>query len=59
MGILVGDFDENDLKNGVDKKALQKKKEETGLKYANSKIIKKGGKTYLRLWVCSVDEFEI
>lgn len=56
--VLVGDFSEDDLKNKVDKKAVEKKKEETGLKYTNTKIINKKGQRYLRVWVCSVDEVE-
>lgn len=56
--VLVGDFSEDDLKNKVDKKAVEKKKEETGLKYTNTKIIHKKGQRYLRVWVCSVDEVE-
>ena len=54
--VLVGDFSEDDLKNKVDKKAVEKKKEETGLRYTNTKIINKKGQRYLRVWVCSVDE---
>lgn len=56
--VLVGDFSEDDLKNKVDKKAVKKKQEETGLKYTNTKIINKKGQRYLRVWVCSVDEVE-
>lgn len=57
--VLVGDFSEDDLKNKVDKKAVEKKKEETGLEYTNTKIINKKGQRYLRVWVCNLDEVEL
>lgn len=57
--VLVGDFSEDDLKNKADKKAVEKKKEETGLKYTNTKIINKKGQRYLRVWVCNLDEVEL
>ena len=45
--ILVGRFDEKQLRNGEDKKAIEKKMKETGLKYIDSRIIKKNGKTHI------------
>ena len=45
--ILVGRFDENQLRNGEDKKAIEKKMKETGLKYIDSRIIKKNGKPHI------------
>lgn len=55
LGVFVGKFSENDLRNGIDKKAVEKKKKETGLKYTNTKIIKNG----LAIWVCNADDFRI
>lgn len=57
--ILVGDFDENDCKNGIDKIQVEQKKKETGLQYTNTKIIKKNGKLYLRIWVCDFKTFKL
>ena len=45
--ILVGRFDEKQLRNGEDKKAIEKKMKETGLKYIDSRIIKKNGKPHI------------
>jgi hypothetical protein len=45
--VLVGKFDEKQLRNGEDKKAIDKKMKETGLKYIDSKIIKKNGKPHM------------
>lgn len=56
---LVGDFNENDIKQGNDKKAVEKAKRETGLSYTETKLIKKKGKTFLRIWVCTAEEFTI
>lgn len=57
--VFVGDFDENDCKNGIDKIQVEQKQKETGLKYTNTKVIKKGGKTYLRIWVCDSNTFKL
>jgi hypothetical protein len=45
--VLVGRFDEKQLRNGEDKKAIEKKMKETGLKYIDSRIIKKNGKPHI------------
>lgn len=57
--IFVGKYDEHDLATGKDKIDVAKAKEETGLKYVESKIVKKRGKTYLKIWVCTAEEFTI
>lgn len=57
--ILVGLFDEKDLTDGTYKKAVEKAKAETGLQYTETKIVKRKGKTYLKIWVCTVEEFTI
>ena len=44
---FVGKFTESQLKKGEDKIAIEKAQKETGLKYIESKIIKKNGKPYL------------
>lgn len=58
MKILVGDFNERQLTAGEDKLAVKKAQEETGLEYVSTKIIKIKGKTHLRIWVESLDEFK-
>lgn len=60
MEVLVGDFTENDIKNKRDKIAVELKMKETGLKYKNSKIIKRNGNPVaLRIQVCDIDTFKI
>ena len=57
--VFVGKYNEHDLEVGKDKVDVAKAKEETGLKYVQTKIIKEKGKTYLKLWVCTAEEFTI
>ena len=57
--IFVGKYDEHDLETGKDKVDVARAKEETGLRYVESKIVKEKGKTYLKLWVCTAEEFTI
>lgn len=57
--ILVGNFSEEDLKNGKDKKKVEEMKKKTGLNYTNTKIITKNGKKYLSIWLCNVEDFEL
>lgn len=54
-GVFVGTFSEQDLEDGKDKKAVELKKKETGLKYTNTRLTKDG----LKIWVCNVDDFEL
>ena len=59
-GILVGTFDESDLKNGRDKEAVEKKKKETGLSYTNTEFVRKNDDTVsIRIYVCTVDDIKI
>lgn len=57
--VFVGKYNEQELEAGVDKIDIAKAKEETGLKYVQSKIVKEKGTTYLKLWVCAAEEFKI
>ena len=50
--VLVGTFNEDELRAEKDKEAVKRKKEETGLRYTHTKITKKG----LKIWVCDIDE---
>lgn len=60
LGVFVGRFNEADLTQGSDKKAVQKAKEETGYKFTNTRIIKKGSKPIaLDIWVCTAEDFKI
>ena len=57
-GILVGDFSEEDIDNKRDQEEVGRKAAETGLKYTNRQILKKGGKMFMRIWVCSFADCE-
>jgi hypothetical protein len=55
--IKVGTFDETQLKKGEDKIATQKAIAETGLKYTETKIIKKGGKMFLEVYLMPDEQY--
>jgi len=55
--IKVGTFNEEQLINKEDKKAVEKAKEESGLKYVETKIIKKGGKMYMEVYLIPNEEY--
>ncbi len=57
--IFVGKYDEHDLEIGKDKEDVEKAKRDTGLKYTETKIVKEKGKRYLKIWVCTAEEFTI
>ncbi len=59
-GYYVGCFDENDITNKLDKKAVEKAKEETGLKYTNQEIVYKNKKPVgIKLYVCDLQIMRI
>jgi hypothetical protein len=55
--IKVGVFNEEQLKNKEDKKAVEKAQQETGLTYTTTKIIKKGGKMFLEVYLIPTEEY--
>lgn len=56
--ILVGQFNEKQLRNGEDKACVEKMKKETGLKYTKSQIVKKGKKPVgLKIWLLTNEEY--
>ena len=56
----VGEFNENDIVNGLDKIAVEKARKETGLNYVNSAFVKKDGKIVaIRIWVCDLESFKL
>ena len=59
-GYYVGCFDKNDSANKLDKKAVEKVKEETGLKYTNQEIVYKNKKPAgIKLYVCDLQTMRI
>ena len=60
LGILVGKFDEEDLKKGIDRIELKKYQEEyPQYKYTNTKIIKEHGIRKLALFICNVNDMKL
>ena len=59
-GILIGKFDEKDLKSGKDKEVLKEyQKEFSQYKYTNTKIIKENNIRKLAVYICSLEDFKI
>lgn len=59
-GVYVGQFSEQDILLGIDKVAVEKVKQETGLKYTNTKFVKRNGKIVgMKIWVCDAQSFKI
>lgn len=60
MKILVGTFNENDLRAGKDKIEVEKAKEKHNLKYTETEYVKKKGEIVgLKVYVCDLDTFSI
>lgn len=58
MEVFVGQFSEEELKNGVDKLKVAEAAEKYQLKYTRTKLVKKKGKIVgIKIWVS--DDFEI
>jgi hypothetical protein len=55
--VKVGVFNEEQLRSGEDKKAIQKAQEETGLTYIDNKIIKKDGKMFMEVYLIPTEEY--
>ena len=55
--VLVGKFDEQQLRNKEDKKAVEKAQKETGLKYVDTKFVKKGGKMMMEVYLIPNEEY--
>ena len=57
--IYVGKFTEEEVRKGLDKKAVEEKKVETGLKYIKTQFVKKGKQIIaLKLWLMSLEEYQ-
>ena len=60
LGILVGTFDETDLKTGKDKQILKKYKEKyPEYNYTNTAIIKERNVKKLAIYICNAKDFKI
>jgi hypothetical protein len=54
---LVGEFNEQQLRKGEDKIAIEKAQKQTGLTYIQSKVIKKAGKPFMQVYLISNEEY--
>ena len=56
--IYIGQFNEQQCRNNEDKAIVQQKREETGLRYTKTKLVKKGGKIVgLKVWLLTDEEY--
>lgn len=59
-GILVGIFDEDQLKRGVDDRAIERMQEKyPNHKYINSIETKKDGKRALKVFICELKDLQM
>lgn len=59
-GILVGCFNEQQIKDKEDKVAIRNMMDTTGYKYTNTEFVKKNGKlTGIKVYVCELDDMEL
>ena len=60
LGVYVGTFNEQDLKENKDKQALEKVQEKTGLQYTNTKLVMKRKEIIgIKIYACSSEDFKI
>lgn len=58
MEVYVGQFNEEDLKNGTDKQKIAEAMEQHQLKYTRTKFVKKKGEIVgIKVWV--TDDFDL
>lgn len=58
--VYVGQFNETELKNGLDKQQIEKMKSESNgvLRYTKTRFVKKGGKIVgLKVWLMTSEEY--
>jgi len=56
--LYIGQFNEQQLRNGEDKTLVAQKKQETGMKYTKTCIVKKGKQMVgLKIWLLTNEEF--
>ena len=58
MAIYIGQFNEAQCRQGVDKAMVEQKRAETGMKYTRTKLVKKGGGIVgLKVWLLTSEEY--
>lgn len=57
---FVGRFNEEDLRNGIDKAEVAKAKARYGLGYTDTELVFEDGVPVgIKIWVCDKDEFKL
>lgn len=59
LGVLIGEFTEEELKEHKDRIVIEEKKKELGLKYINAKEVKRKGIKKLAVYLCNAYDFKI
>ncbi len=55
--VKVGSFNEEQLRKQEDKVATEKAMKETGLKYTDTKIVKRQGRMFLEVYLITNEEY--
>ena len=56
--VYIGQFNEQQLREGKDKSLVAQKMNETGLKYTKTEFVKKGSKIVgLKIWLVTNEEY--
>lgn len=59
-GIFVGEYDEDEIRAGIDEMDTGAKMKETGLSYTNTEPVKKDGRLVaMKIYVCTVEDFGV
>ena len=59
-GVYVGQFNEQEIAQGIDKMKLAEVQARTGLAYSNQQVVVKNGRPVgLKLWACTAVDFQI
>lgn len=60
MQVYVGEFSVKDLSEGRDKSEVKLMMAKTGLKYTNTKLVKRKGEIVgIKIWVCDAESMII
>lgn len=60
MEVYVGQFNEDELRSGIDKRKVAEAMEEYQLKYTRTKFVKKKGEIVgLKIWVTDVFDIDL
>lgn len=59
LGVWVGEFNDEQIEKGIDKKYIDLIKQKTGLEYINTKVARGDNKEkVLRIWLCKKEDLK-